>query len=78
MISQFKSRRALKKLRKKRLQKKNHNVRKYLSRYRNSPKRRMLEPVVTGDGTTIVPATSDPRPIDQDKENTPSVFPGAR
>ncbi len=68
MISQFKSRRALRKLRKKRLQKKNLNVRKYLSRYRNSPKRKIQ---VTGDGMTIVPPKPDPRPIDQEKESGP-------
>jgi|TARA_B100002019_G_scaffold277784_1_gene277966 hypothetical protein len=63
MISQFKSRRALKKLRKKRLQKKNANIRRQLNKHRNSPKRRIM---VTGDGMTIVPPKPDPRPIDQD------------
>ena len=66
MISQFKSRRALKKLRKKRLQKKNKNIRVQLRRFRESPKRRVL---YTGDGMNIVPPKPHPaQPIDQEKE----------
>jgi len=69
MISQFKNRRALKKLRKKRLQKKNANIRRQLNKHRNSPKRRIM---VTGDGMNIVPPKPHPaQPIDQEKESGP-------
>ena len=59
MISQFKSRRALKKLRKKRLQKKNANIRRQLNKHRNSPKRRIMDNNVNYiGGSTIVPPNS--------------------
>ena len=52
MISQFKSRRALKKLRKKRLQKKNANIRRHLNKHRNSPKRRIMDDNINFIGGT--------------------------
>ena len=61
MISQFKSRRALKKLRKKRLQKKNVNIRRHLNKHRNSPKRRIMDDNINYiGGSTIVPPKAEP------------------
>ena len=60
MISQFKSRRALKKLRKKRLQKKNANIRRHLNKHRNSPKRRIMDDNINFiGGTDIKPPSED-------------------
>ncbi len=64
MISQFKSKKALKKIRNQKRKIRLKNIQKQLDRHRNSPKRRIM---VTGDGMNIVPATPDPRPIDQEK-----------
>ena len=60
MISQFKSRRALKKLRKKRLQKKNANIRRHLNKHRNSPKRRVMDDGINFvGGMDIKPPSED-------------------
>jgi len=66
MISQFKSRRALKKLRKKRLQKKNANIRRHLNKHRNSPKRRIMDDNVNYiGGSTIVPPKDEQKDLGQ-------------
>ena len=72
MISQFKSRKDLKKLRKKRLQKKNANIRRQLNKHRNSPKRRIMDNNVNYiGGSTIVPP-------DEESHITNQPFLGAK
>ena len=71
MISQFKSRRALKKLRKKRLQKKNANIRRQLNKHRNSPKRRLVDDLGVeyqrGVAQESIQTKISPAPINQEK-----------
>ena len=71
MISQFKNRRALKKLRKKRLQKKNANIRKQLNKHRNSPKRRLVGDLGVeyqrGVAQESIQTKISPAPINQEK-----------